>query len=181
MYELECKLKIDSPEEIAYRLNNLGAVSHHEVFERNWIFDRNGELKQKLELLRLRILDDNTWGILTHKCPAPEKTYKCRIETETRVENAQNARLILESLGYTAEWYYEKRRNSWNYGGGEIVIDELPRLGFFIEIEAESEDVIDELLLALGLNKRDNLKSNYRQLWLSYCKKHHHPFTDWKF
>ena len=181
MYELECKLRLADPEGIAARLAGLGAEYHGAVFERNWVFDRKGELCRKSELLRLRVLDGNGWGVLTHKRPVEGTPYKCRIETETRVENAENARHIFESLGYAGEWYYEKRRRSWNLRGLEVVIDELPQLGFFLEIEAESAEAIDGLLAELGLRREENIMSNYRQLWCDYCAERNLPCTDWKF
>lgn len=181
MHEIECKLHLSAPNTIVGRLEKLGAEYHGEVFEKNWVFDRKGELGRKRELLRLRVTDENTWGILAHKRPATEGSYKVRVETETRVESAENTRTILESLGYKRDWYYEKRRRSWEYSGCEIVIDQMPRLGYFIEIEAQSDEIIDGLLKLLGLNKLDNLRSNYRQLWFNYCEVENLPFADWKF
>ena len=181
MRELECKLKLEEPEGVVARLAALGAVYHGEVHERNRVFDRAGELAARQELLRLRVTDDHAWGILTHKRPAPEKHYKCRVETETRVENAENTRIILESLGFEQDWFYEKKRQSWVLEGCELVIDRLPQLGYYLEIEAPDEPTIDRLLAELGLDRRQNLNTNYRQIWREHCERTGRDFKDWRF
>lgn len=181
MRELECKLKLNEPARVIEKLTTLGAEYHGEVYEHNRIYDRNGELAAQQELLRLRVLDSHTWGILTHKRPTVENTYKCRIETETKVESAENMRLILESLGYQQDWFYEKKRRSWTLADCEIVIDLLPVLGHYIEIEAEDEWSIDRRLVQLGLDRKENLKINYRQIWRDFCVSSGQAFGDWRF
>lgn len=179
--ELECKLKISDPKALAATLHSLGADFHGRALEKNWVFDRNGELKAKWELLRLRMVGDEESGEITHKAPAPEGEYKCRIETQTKVADAASARAIFEALGYKNEWYYEKYRSHFEYLGCEVVIDEMPVVGSFIEIEAPDEATIDCILNNLGIEKEGDMKLNYRQIWRTYCEEHGLPFGDWKF
>ncbi len=181
MHELECKLKLSDPAGLIARLAGLGATDHGTVFEHNEIFDRSGELSERRELLRIRVLDGNDWGLLTHKRPAPEGDFKCRVETETRVESADAARTIFESLGYRREWVYEKRRRSWSLGACEIVLDELPELGYFMEIEAPDEATIDGMLRTLGLARQADMKLNYRQIWRDHCARTGRNCSDWRF
>lgn len=180
-HEIECKLRVEDAGGLIARLAEAGAADHGTVFERNEVFDRGGELTAKRELLRLRILDGQAWGIITHKRPAPEGDFKCRVETETRVESADAARTIFESLGYRCEWVYEKRRRSWCLGACEIVLDELPELGYFMEIEAPDEATIDGMLRTLGLARQADMKLNYRQIWRDHCARTGRGFCDWRF
>lgn len=181
MLELECKLTLPDPERILRILRETGAADHGCVFEQNWVYDREGELLVRQELLRLRVTNYNQWGIVTHKRPSVETAYKCRVETECRVEDAGQMRVILESLGYRTEWFYEKYRHSWTHEGCEVVIDLLPELGHFIEIEAADEASIDRMLVAFGLDKQQNLLASYRQIWIDHCAKFGRPVGEWRF
>ena len=49
---------------------------------------------------------------------------------------------ILESLGFNPTLIYEKRRERWQLGETEIVLDELP-FGLFMEIEGEEDSIND--------------------------------------
>lgn len=181
MLELECKLPLPDPQPVLDRLRQAGAQDHGKVFEQNWVFDREGELFQQQNLLRLRVTDHNIWGILTHKRPATETTYKCRVETEVRVADAAKMRTVLESLGYRAEWMYEKIRRSWAMSGCEVVIDLLPELGYFVEIEGADESSIDRALGQLHLDRTRNLNASYRQIWVEHCAKTGKPAGEWRF
>ncbi|MEJ7709753.1 MAG: CYTH domain-containing protein [Pyrinomonadaceae bacterium] len=66
---------------------------------------------------------------------------KSQREDETEVANAKEMIAVLEGLGYKPSLIYEKRRKTWNIGGVEVVLDELP-FGLFAEIEGEEEDII---------------------------------------
>lgn len=181
MNELECKLKINSSEEIICSINALEALYQGKVHEKNWVFERDGELFAQEMLLRLRVLDDNKWGILTHKAPAEQLHYKCKKETETKVEDAEKMQSILLALNYRPEWFYEKHRSKWIYKDCEIVLDIMPVLGAYIEIEGKTEEEIDSILTNLGLNREDNIAASYRQIWREYCLKENIEFCDWKF
>lgn len=179
-HEIECKLRLSA--EIDEKINSLGAEYHGKVYEQNWVFDKGGELADKRQLLRLRVIDNAKTGIITHKAPASdEKEYKKRIETEVVVDNADNTRHIFEALGYTVDWYYEKFRQSWELEGCEIVVDTMPHIGQFIEIEADSEQSITDIIQRLGLDHNDNSKLSYRQIWFEHCQQNNLDFGDWRF
>ncbi len=179
-HEIECKIRLNAP--LDENIDSLGAQYHGKVHEKNWVFEKAGELFESGQLLRLRVTDDNCWGIVTHKALAQgEGVYKKRIETEVRVDNADNLRRIFTSLGYREDWFYEKFRQSWVLDRCEIVIDTMPELGQFIEIEADSEDEISAIINNLGLDINDNTKSSYRQIWREYCLSQGRDFCDWRF
>lgn len=180
--EIECKILLQDPVRTRSLISRLGCEDKGEVFEQNWVFDKDRELESSLSLLRLRVNNNNEWGILTHKSPLAEKEFKRRREIETKVENAANLRLILESLGYGKTWYYEKRRHTFIYNEkAEIVLDRTPVLGTYIEIESDSESSIHDLLHELELDIADNLVISYREIWRQHCSSVNIPFCDWMF
>jgi adenylate cyclase class IV len=70
------------------------------AFEDNWIFDRGkGEMSSKGHVLRLRIDGQGAQLTLKGAVRWEDKT-KIRDELQTRVENAEQMRAILEHMGY---------------------------------------------------------------------------------
>ncbi len=179
--EIECKLHLEEPSAVANRLRELDAEDKGEVYEKNWVFDKDEELQGKRALLRLRIHNNEKGGLLTHKTPAETGKFKSKHETETKVENAANLRFILESLGYSVHWYYEKKRHTFLIDGMTVVLDKTPVLGTFIEIEGHSDAEIEELLQRLNLDITTNIMLSYPAIWDNYCQENNRVFCDWKF
>ncbi|MHC4887313.1 MAG: hypothetical protein ACYTGH_19725, partial [Planctomycetota bacterium] len=67
-------------------------------------------------------------------------------------------------------WYYEKRRHSFTYQGAEVVLDEVPELGCFIEVEADSEEAIHRILGKLGLVPEAHENRSYLALFADHCQ-----------
>jgi predicted adenylyl cyclase CyaB len=60
-------------------------------------------------------------------------------------------REILRELGFRAVVAYEKRRAVWMLGACEIAMDELPQVGWFVEIEGPTVAEVDAVRDQLGL------------------------------
>ncbi len=179
--EIECKLHLDNPGSVKSKLHEIGADDKGEVFEKNWVFDKNSTLAEARTLLRLRMHNNESSGIVTHKTPAKEGKFKSKKETETRVENAANMRHIFESLGYQVTWYYEKKRHSFYLDQMTIVLDTTPELGVFIEIEGSNDEEIESLINKLDLDINDNIMVSYPVIWREHCQKSGKAFCNWKF
>ena len=179
--EIECKLHLKNPEQIRSKLTELQAEDRGEVLEKNWVFDQGSKLRDSNSLLRLRIHDAEESGLITHKAPAQTGVFKSKHETETMVENAANMRHILEKLGYSVCWYYEKRRHTYILDGLTLVLDTTPELGVYIEIEGSADQEIAELLQKLGLDISNNTQASYAMIWRRHCLQQGREFCDWKF
>ncbi len=96
--------------------------------------------------------------------------FKIREEFETIVENPEMAVKILEGLGYLSVLQYEKRTELWKYGGTEIYIEELPKIGCFMEIEG-AEKNIKKVAKTLGFDIQKGVKKSYREYFAELNKK----------
>lgn len=182
MIELECKLRIPDRRVLAQALRALGAEGHADQYERNWTFDTEDQAIFRMGgLVRIRTLNGEPAGILTLKRPVEQASFKAREEIETVVGDVEATRTILEVLGYHVDWYYEKRRQHWEYGACQIALDELPRLGCFIEIEGPDETTIRELLQTLGLDPGTNIQESYRAICARHCQSTGERLSDWRF
>ena len=142
--EIEKKYRVTEGEAARLRgvLGELGARDEGEVFEVNTLYGGNG-LDAGRRALRLR-REGARRAVLTYKeRPGSEpEAIKRRHEIETEVADAAAAAALLEALGYSAALVYEKRRATYQLGGAEVVLDELP-FGWFVEIEGEEIDILD--------------------------------------
>ena len=155
--EIEIKLKLADPERLRAVLRDHGATYRGRDFEINRIFDfPDGRLRQGGSALRVRVTRPlinagQSTGTLTFKGPREAGALKSREEVEMSVDDPTTLVIILARLGLVQRVRYEKRRETWSLRNCEIVLDELPQIGWYAEIEGpNSESVLgcrDELEL----------------------------------
>ena len=155
--EIEAKLRVEDHEPVRARLRACGARRVGHVLEVNAFFDTaDRSLRARDMGLRLRRARDTSTGAeaftVTSKGPAAAGTLKRREELEFTVSDADAAAGLFERLGLHPDLSFEKRRETWELDDCHVELDELPRLGRFVEIEGPSEEVIlrvrDKLQLA---------------------------------
>jgi len=168
--ELECKIHVDDLEVIASRLRELGADEEGGYFERNWVYDRpDRSMRAEQMLLRLRDTGSGGDGLLTVKKPGNDARYKSREEVQVMVGDTETMREILSFLGYEETWYYEKYRDVWHYAGCEIVLDRLPEIGCYVEVEGGGGDEIERIILDMGLAPSNHIEKSYLELFACHC------------
>jgi len=101
--------------------------------EENLVYDCEGRLFEKREILRLR-RDRAGWSLTFKGSPTFEDGVKIRSERETKVENGDEVHAILLGLGYEVVKRYEKKREEWRLGGVMVALDHTP-IGDFVEFE----------------------------------------------
>jgi predicted adenylyl cyclase CyaB len=165
--ELECKIAVPDHAPLRDRLRAAGATCLGSALETNRLLDNDaGALLASGCGLRVRTYQVEPGHavplpLLTYKGPQRASAYKHRPEIEVRVEDADALIEILHALGYSERIIFEKRRESWSLPGAAIELDEVPRLGRFIEIESAGEERITALLSALNLNSADSIRQSY--------------------
>jgi len=177
MLEIELKFRIDDPEKIAKKLRGMGAMLASSGFERNIIWDRRGELKKSGLLLRLRSYGSH--ADITTKKKMPSVRFKVRKEIVVNIENFEKGKELLESLGYSKVWVYEKKRQTWEMNGVGVNIDEVP-IGNFVEIEGSEEKIVDTAK-KLGLDMKESIPKSYMKLYIEYCEEKGLPTSDMVF
>jgi len=170
MKEIEIKFKIDKPDLIREKLKEARAKFIGKAFERTIKFDtKNDDLEKQEKFLRVRTGFEN---VITFKkkINKVDKNFKEREEIEVEISDPEKMKKILENLGFTKKWVMEKYREKWILGDAEIVIDRLPKMGNFIEIEG-SKKAIQKTAKILGLDLKNGITATYWGLWEDYCQK----------
>jgi adenylate cyclase class 2 len=133
------------------------------VLERNLRFDLpDGSLRAAGRVLRLR-KDHETR--LTYKGPSKLKRgVMSRREVELEVKDFEDARQLLEQLGYRAILSYEKYRATYALRKVHVMLDELP-FGNFVEIEGPDSTTIEAAALRLRLKMSAAIGASYAALF----------------
>jgi adenylate cyclase, class 2 len=137
------------------------------AFEDNWIMDRGEELISKGHILRLRT--DGGRARLTFKGPMRlEGNLKVREEREVGIEDAEEARALLENLGFQMVRRYQKVREEWHLGGVTIALDHTP-IGDFAEFEGDGAETVAK---RCGFDPHKAERRSYLRLYQDHLKEH---------
>ena len=164
--ELEAKMKVEDLDATRKHLRDVGATRVGSVIEINAYFDTpDRRLKRSDEGLRVRRERDEETGDdrcrVTFKGKQGEGDLKQREELESDVTDADAVETILAKLGLVRTLRFEKRRETWTLNSCEIVLDELPVLGTFVEIEGDDEAAVMRARDRLGLGDAPLLTEGY--------------------
>jgi adenylate cyclase class 2 len=174
--EIEAKMKLADPDALRSRLGKLKAKSVGEHLELNMFFDTpDGALKTADSGLRIRVVrgpEGKQAATITHKGPRSHGQLKSRPEIELTVSDPLAAARLFATLGYHRTLTFEKRRHVYEYGKCEIVIDELPYLGCYVEIEGADDETIMKVRDKLGLSKAPLIRSSYIGILEGYLAEH---------
>ena len=165
--EIEIKFRVANPRALARKLRAAGfRLVTRRTHETNTLYDLPGQvLRNRKELLRLRNYGSD-WK-LTHKSGGKVTRHSSRVELETSVGDGKKMDAILQALGYSPSFRYEKFRAEWSDGKGQVVVDHTP-IGDFCEIEGPPR-WIDATAKKLGVTSKEYITRNYATL-----------FTEWK-
>ncbi|MBA4336382.1 hypothetical protein C0416_01225 [bacterium] len=161
MKEIEVKILEIDPAAIEKSLLKLGAEKKFSGLVKVRYFDKNGEIKKKKDVLRVRQFGAD-------KGDQPEKVevcYKTNKHTENGYKVCDEYHLaghnfdesigFFEHLGFEITCSYEKKRTVFKYKNLEIVIDEYPQISPFMEIEGEDTESIEQLIKDLGVDEKE--------------------------
>ena len=165
---IEVEVKARAPEDIVERIAALGAElkvveNHHDLYFNSPIRD----FKESDEALRIRIKEEG--ARLTYKGPKLDLSTKSRRELTVKIDDHQQMKEILLSLGYVLSAQVKKRRSKYTYEGAVLALDEVVGLGRFIEVEAKGSGDYkcerEKVLSIMGrLGLVDFIRSSYLEL-----------------
>jgi len=169
--EMELKYLGANLTELAKRMKSASGETTGPYLETNLVFDYpDRSLKAEGTLLRLR--EKQGKAVLTMK-KLPEKPIpsflKVFEETESVVGDFHAIKTILEGVGFSVAFGYEKVREKWRFMDCAVCLDRLP-FGDFVEIEG-AEDAVPNCAKALGLDSNQTTKMTYHALNIEHREK----------
>jgi adenylate cyclase class 2 len=151
--EIEAKFRVAELDSVRVCLQRAGGERGGQMLEHNRIYDTaEHRLRGEDCGLRLRwrspldagtttVSDDD--ALLTFKGPRQPGPMKTREELESPVGDPDQCAAILQRLGFREVITYETRRETWTLANCTVTLDELPRLGTWVEIEGPDEHAVD--------------------------------------
>lgn len=166
--EIEIKLAVAGVRDGRRRLREAGfRVIKRRILEKNTLYDTEGlDLRRSSRLLRVRQAGKNS--VLTFKGTPEVGKHKNREEIETELADGHAMTAILERLGYSATFRYEKFRTEFSKakGKGVATLDETP-IGTYLELEGDPE-WIDRTARTLGFEEKDYITASYARLFFEW-------------
>lgn len=180
--ELEIKIKIDSEEHFQLIYDSCKKlfgppISH--VLQLDEYYDTpDGQLKKQDLVIRIRSNGEKTTIAL--KSPRIElpSGVTNRIELEFLSAEGEQVHEQLINQGLNPNEAAEKERWTFIYNDCEIVLDRLPFIGSFIEIEGPSEDAIHKIVHLLDLSSCQIIRKNYGELMMDKFRELQLPLTN---
>jgi len=151
--EIEVRfLEIDKEDLIA-KIKALGGHDEGETMLEEIIFrPSDGSWYNCGKFIRLR--DDTRKVVISykHRKESLSDSLNNVDEIEIEVNSFENAKLIIENMGFTAQRFQQKLRHSFLIDGTVIDIDTWPNVPPYIEIESDSEENIKSIAERLGFD-----------------------------
>lgn len=165
--ETELKLRLESEDELNRVLSwceeNLGQASKLE--QRDEYYDTATEALRKQDL-SLRLRNTNGKVLIAMKSPRVflTETVHDRIELEFTAADPDEVLKTITHCGLSATAITEKHRWKFQQDDFKVLVDKLPFIGCFVEIEAPTVQRINEVVNMLGLSLDDGVNKNYSEL-----------------
>lgn len=139
-YEIEIKAYCNDEEAVREKLAAAGAAFVRSDIESDIYFNHpSRDFRITDEALRIRTVKDKT--VLTYKGPKISDFSKARVEKETDLGDGDEIKAILDFLGFRASGSVIKKRDYYLLNDMTICLDNVERLGFFVEIEKKGDSV----------------------------------------
>ena len=171
MREIEVKAKLKNKKGLLLKAQELGIKFGPAITQDDYTYETSlSKDDPNWNIFRIRKQGNKT--ILTMKYKASSRS-RDNHERESVIENPMEVADMLERVGYSFGVRIKKVRQIAKYKGFELCIDEIDKLGSFIEVEKLAQDNVDvdeiqndlwELLMQLGVSPRDRVHKGYDTL-----------------
>ncbi len=169
MLEVEIKIKAYNPEAVKKKIAELGGKFLALEKQVDIYFNHPGrDFGETDEALRLRQVNGRVE--LTYKGRKIDNITKSREEITVEVDDLELAKNILVKLGFSPVREVVKEREVYTLGDYLVMVDNVEKLGTYVEIEKKSEGYTAEELLkfveSLSLNPKEVERKSYLELLL---------------
>ena len=154
--EIEVKFVDVDIDDVRARLTSAGAVLEQPMRDMRRALIEEAQHAAENSFIRIRDEGDRvTMTYKRHPKNDTDATIDSAREIETMVGDFDAAIAIFQASGWHYTTYQESRRETWQLGDVEIVIDEWPWIAPYIEIEADSEQKVKDAAAQLGFDWGD--------------------------
>lgn len=165
MHEIETKILEVNPGDIAEKLSILGAEKIQEVLLKvDWFSFPENSIDKQPWFLRIRSYSTGkvevTWKGDLEVLGTSRKVREINI----KVEDHEKMKTLFEVMGLVCYAHQEKKRISWKLGDMQFDLDTYPNMPAYLEIEAGSEEEINQIIKKLNLSEYQTWNDGERTL-----------------
>lgn len=171
MREIEVKARVSNIKILIDNASKMGIYFGKTIIQEDTIFEPDMPKEDpNWNIFRIRKQDDKF--LLNMKYKASQSSQDNH-ELETLIDNPTEVAHMLDRLGYPFGVNIRKKRRTAKYKNLEICLDEVYKLGNFIEIEMLCKDEVNvenvqlelwDVLLKLGIKPKDRVYKGYDTL-----------------
>jgi len=156
--EIEVRFLEIKKEELLNKLKDLGAQDKgSDTLKETIFYDDAKKFIDEHKFIRIR--ENKNGALLTYKQHMSKGKDISGIddvdEVETKVDDPEAMKVMLEKVGFEAFREQEKHRHSFVLDEVMIEIDEWPKIPVYMEMEGPSEEALKAIAEKLGLNWKD--------------------------
>lgn len=150
--EIEAKFLNVDIDDVRAKLEVAGATREHPMRLMRRVLIEQPEHYEKHSFIRIR--DEGDKVTLTYKKRGHRdiNAIDNTAEIEVTVSDFDKTVELFREAGWDYKTFQESKRETWNLGDVEIVIDEWPWVEPYIEIEADSEEKVKAAAASLGFD-----------------------------
>ena len=168
--EIEYKFLDVDPAELGKKILAIGGQRQFRRLFKRYVFDYP-DLRLHKEKAWLRVRDEGDKVTMTYKQRqgvVEGQSDEGMREVEVEVSSFEHAAEILRSIGLIEKFYEENWRTLYTLGDVEFMIDELPMIPPYIEVESGSKEKIEEAAKKLGLDLTQARMCSAMQVYKHY-------------
>ena len=160
--EYECRILDVDVDSLKKNLEKIGAVKVDDKDMRRYTYTVDLE---KHSWIRLR--DDGKKITLTYKQIDSDKISGTK-ELEFEIKDFEKANEFIRLIGFKPNAYQENNRTTYVFEKVTIDIDSWPKIPTYVEIEANSEKEVMDIVHLLGYTKEDTTTMDVIQVYAHY-------------
>lgn len=168
--EIECKFLDVKPAELEAKLQKLGAKRQYRRLFKRYVFDfPDWRLDKNSSWVRVRDEGDQIrLGFKQRTGTKAGQQDQGMREIEVTVDDFEKTAELLKAIGMIQKYYEENWRTLYTLGDVEFMIDELPLIPPYIEIESDSWEKVDEASRTLGFDPTNKWVCSATQVYEHY-------------
>ena len=171
MYEIETKILEVDADFITEKLNRLGAEKIQDVMLKVDWFSLPDLVKENHPwYLRVRSYSSGKTEITWKGKPEITGTVRKVEEINILVDDHEKTKMLFKALGLVCYAHQEKKRMSWRLNNAQFDMDTYPKMPTYLEIEAENEKEIIDMIKKLGLEKFQTWNNGEKKLIIEKYK-----------
>lgn len=164
--EIEAKVLEIDEEELTEKLRNIDAEKVFDSHIKSELYDFPDGRIEEDGVLRLRTREDKSF--VTRKQKVAFDDAKEMHEIEFDVDDPEEFREFMKSIGAEKVREGDKHRIKWVKDDVEFVIDKIPGIPCFLEVEAPNREKMNEAFRELGFSMEETVNWGAKEIFEHY-------------